>query len=175
MGQAKKRKNEIEAIKAGMAIRLANGYDDYDTAALVIKKAAKFVHRNLGDGHYGYRISSWMGVETATDEDLKKVVKESALISDTPDRVDDVKKAIIELFKMFSEQFMLDELSPDGGKHPGRITNQKELDNAVEFYFRPVNMGTYVADSEPLSVITLSTKNADGSWNKTYFVSSNNE
>ena len=173
MGQAKNRKNEIEAIKAGKVIRLANGYDDYDTAAMVIKRAAKFVHKDFGNGSYGYNITHWMGVEIASDEDLKKVVKDCVLLSDDPNRVGDVKKAIIELVEMFSEQFMLDELSPDGGKHPGRITNQKELDNAVEFFYRPINRGSYVAKSHPLNIATIATKNADGTWNKAYIGGSN--
>lgn len=168
MGQAKNRKNEIEAIKAGKVIRLANGYDDYDTAAMVIKRAAKFVHEDFGNGSYGYNITHWMGVEIASNEDLKKVVKECVLVSDNPNRVADVKKAIIELCEMFSEEFMMDGLSPDGGKHPGRITNQNELDNAVAHFFRPINKGSYVANNKPLNVATFATKNADGTWNKAY-------
>ena len=168
MGEAKNRKHEIEAIKNGKVIRLANGYDDYDTAAMVIKRAAKFVHKDFGNGSYGYDLTHWMGVEIASNDDLKKAVNECVLVSDTPNRVNDVKKAIIELCEMFSEQFMMDSLSPDGGKHPGRITTQNELDKAVAHFFRPINKGSYVANNKPLNVATICTKNADGTWNKAY-------
>jgi len=172
MGEAKNRKREIEALKAGKVIRLVNGYDDYDNAALVIKRAAKFVHEDLGGGSYGYNITHWMGVEIASDNDLKRVVKDCPLLCDDFNRVGDVKKAIFELLDIFSEQFMMDMLSPDGGKHPGRITNQNEMNNAVAFFFRPIYKGSYVAKSKPLNITTIHTKHGD-SWNTAYIGSPN--
>lgn len=168
MSESKKRKNEIEMIKAGKAIRIRPDYDDYDAAGEVIQKAAKFVHETIGEKSYAYHIESWMGkaLEGKGDAGLKAAIDDCLLIGENPDRVKRVKGAVVELLKFFSEEFMTEGLSPDGGKHPGRITNQQEMDNAVKHYFRPMNYGHTFGEGPKTSYVTLAHKNDDGSWTK---------
>ena len=144
MGEAKNRKNEINNLKNGACLAINDKYDDYDNAGLIIKKVAKFHHYNIGKDSYSYNITNWMGndVKGIPNEEFIKVVADTKILGGK-NKVLRIKNAIVELLDGFNMNYVIGHLpissSQQGGNIGGRVTNQKELDYAVNAYFSPLN------------------------------------
>jgi len=148
MGEAKNRKHEIEALKASGVRKLAlnPSYDDYDNAATIIKKVAKFDWK-YHEGVSSYEIIEWAGVDVRSKSygDFKKVVLNTTINGD-PTKAFRVKNAIISLLELFSAEHMTCSLPIDPNRN-GTPTTIKEFDYAINRYFRVLNYGQECHDN----------------------------
>ena len=152
MGEAKNRKNEINNLKNGACVAINDKYDDYDNAGLIIQKVAKFNHYNIGKDSYSYNITDWMGkdVKGIPNEEFIKVVADTKILGEK-NKVLRVKNAIVVLLEGFNMNYAIGQLpissSKRGGNIGGRVTNQEELDYAVNVYFSPMNRQDICTDT----------------------------